>query len=92
MRRGGDRSHEITELRRSEQPLLVGRLAGGQEHHLVQPELDQGLLGSDQMGDMDGVERPAHDAQTQAAPRAQSRYRIGLVHAFVLIFLLRALS
>ena len=36
------------------------------------PELEQRLLGRDQMGDMDGIERPSHDAQAQAGARAQT--------------------
>ena len=29
----------------------------------VKSELDQGLLRGDQVGDMDGIESPSHDAQ-----------------------------
>jgi hypothetical protein len=39
------------------------RLAGRDEHHLIQAELPEGLLGGDQVAVMDGIERPAHDPE-----------------------------
>src|SRR6478672_1561210 len=70
---GGEHGEQVPVLGRGHLPLLP-RLARGDEDHLVQLELPAGLLGTDQMPDMDGIEGAAHDAE----PAASVAFRRGL--------------
>ena len=75
VRGGGDGHHEVTQFRRRQLPLLVRWTARRHEHHLIEAELEQGFLSGDQMGQMDGIEGPSHDAQAQAgAARSDGRW------------------
>src|SRR5665648_497053 len=44
---------------------LAHRHAGRHEQHAVQVQLDERLLGGDQMPVVDRVERPAHDSEPE---------------------------
>jgi hypothetical protein len=70
VRRRGDHRHQITVLGFAD--LLAGllpRLAGGDEHDFIEPELGGHLAGGHKVAVMDGIKRPAHHAQPQPALR-----------------------
>ncbi len=75
IRRRRHRHEHIAELRRGKFAGLVRGISGRHEQHLVKGELSQSLFGGDQMGHVDGIERPSHDAQTQAGAIAQRGYK-----------------
>src|SRR6266436_6062424 len=70
---GGEYGEEVPVLGRGDLPLLP-RLACRDEDHLVEPELPAGLLGTDQVPDVDGIEGATHDAE----PAASIAFRRGL--------------
>src|SRR5882762_11063008 len=70
---GGEDREEVPVLGRGDLPFLP-RLARRDEDHLVEPELPAGLLGTDQVPDVDGIEGAAHDAE----PAASVAFRRGL--------------
>src|SRR5437588_2517730 len=70
---GGEHGEEVPVLGRGDLPLLP-RLARRNEDNLVEPELPTGLLGTDQVPDVDGIEGAAHDAE----PAPSVAFRRGL--------------
>src|SRR6266581_9628380 len=70
---GGEDGEEVPVLGRGDLPLLP-RLARRNEDNLVEPKLPAGLLGTDQVPDVDGIEGAAHDAE----PAASIAFRRGL--------------
>src|SRR5438067_10002205 len=70
---GGEDGEEVPVLGRGDLPLLP-RLARRNEDNLVEPKLPAGLLGTDQVPDVDGIEGAAHDAE----PAASVAFRRGL--------------
>jgi hypothetical protein len=63
--RGRDDSHEIAVFRRGDVAAgLHPWLSGGHEHHLVQLKFGQRRLGGHQVAVMDGIEGPAHHAES----------------------------
>ena len=54
---------------------LVRRVGGGDEQDLVEPQLLARLLGAAQMGEVDGVEGAAEDADARGSSRSRSLAR-----------------
>ena len=50
---------------------LARRFPGGHEQHPVQIELDERLIGGDEVTVVDRVERPAHDAESESFPHSR---------------------
>ena len=55
-----------------ELPRLEGVIAGGHEHDLVQPELQESLFRGDEVGDVDGIERTTHYSELEPLTPAQA--------------------
>src|SRR6185503_1711005 len=59
--------------RRDRARALVRRTCGGDEEQAIEAELDDRLLGHDEMPDVDGIERAAEHAEALGAPQSVLR-------------------